>query len=179
MDRFLQQFSGYVLVAVVIVVCALTGVRNGLDLAGFMVIAFLLSEIVKKNGFYTRFYYAMPEHQAQHFWLGAKAEGRKPGMGIVVLSSESKTPFTALVGINIPLPFGCSWFHTYGWVKSDEWGAIVIRTWLGKGPCTFLYQTSIPGDQIEISHAQELQGWDPMYTHWPHWYQMWPFYLFG
>ncbi len=183
MDRFLSQFAGYFLVAGVVFVGWMLNIRAGAEVAGLMVIVFLLSEIAKKDGFYTLLYKGMSTHQVQHVWRGAAAEGLKPSMRNMAFSSSNQDPFILLVGLRVTFPaLGIDWFHTYGAIESDEYGEAVVRTWMGKGPCTFMYQSTIPGDQIRITHGDEMQDRGLVltdYTHWPHWYQMWPFYLWG
>lgn len=183
MSQFLSQFGGYFLVAGVLFVSWMFSIRTGMELAGALTIIFLLSEIGKKNGFYTLLYKNMPMHQVQHAWRGAKDEGFHPAMRNMAFSSVDHQPFTLLVGIRATFPaLGIDWFHTYGAIESDTHGIAVVRTWMGKGACTFLYQCSIPGNKIRITHGDEAQSENLAhvdYVHWPHWYQQWPFYLWG
>lgn len=138
----------------------------------------LLTEILKKNNYYTMLFKSTKERQLRHHWGGAEAEGFLPAMGNMVFRAEE--PFVILVGIWVELPlFGLEWFHAYGGIESDETNTVVIRTWLGKNPVDFVYQTSIPGNRITIDRDEAAQKMIPDVVHKPHWYQRWPLYLWG
>jgi hypothetical protein len=175
----MRQFAGYFLV----VPCIATFVFNpfiGAWIGSLIVIVFLLAEIAKKNNFYSTFYRAMPERSLTHHWQGASAEGKNPAMRNIRFRSKSGERFVLLVGFQVSAPIlGIDWFHTYGAIESDHNGVVTVKTWMGKRPCEFRYMATIPGSDIVVTHGDEVQHLEPRYTHWPHWYQMWPLYLWG
>lgn len=181
MERIWKQFGGYALLAILVFVGWCRGWRLGLELAGAGVIVFLLAEIAKKNGFYTGFFDGLPRNQVRYTWRGAAKEDTQPGMRN--MRFRAARPFRLLVGIEVKLPFKVRWFHTYGFVESrptaDGAHQVIVRTWLGKNPGQFLYLSTISAEEVKISHSKGAQVLDAHYTHWPHWYQQWPLYLWG
>lgn len=147
--------------------------RLAMEVAGLYFILFLLWEIFKKNGFYTKYDNANLDHQITHVWKGAKAEGKKPAMRKIYLASNDGSDFTVLIGFRLGTKF-----HCFGAMESQH-GQAVMNTWMGKGPCDFCFMSTIPAKKIFTSHDDGYQSEQEIQTYWPHWYQQWPFYFFG
>lgn len=147
--------------------------------AGLSAVAlFLTSEIFVKNDHYSLLHDESPNRRFNHHWKGAASENTVPAMGNMVF--EADQPFVLLIGFRVVIPaLKVNWFHCYGSAKSDNDNRIVVRTWLGKGPCEFQYQTNIDASTISVTRDPAAQKLTPHVINEPHWYQKGPFYIFG
>lgn len=175
-----RQYLGYLWVALVILTAIFGSINAAAHLAEWMIITFLLKEMVVKQQHYWEHDQFMPKHFLFKKWEGAAAEGRTPSMGIVKISAHSGRQFSLRLGIHVEITtLGISTFWTYGRITSRPDGVAVIRTWLGKNPGIFTYMCSLPAAEIEINWSEGVQNLEPQRTDWPHWYQQWPLYLWG
>ena len=102
-----------------------------------------------------------------------KYKGRlSPGMRNIVLSGNA--PFRVLIGFKLRIPIiGYTGFDYYGEAESDENGAVVISTFIGKGPCVFQFfvNTDLSQNPIKAEAGCAEQSMTPDVVYPPHWYQ--------
>lgn len=138
---------------------------------------FLGTEFLKKFRFMEGFV-ANSQQMTFLLYKGTKAEqNKKPGMRNIVLRGSK--PFCALVGFQLEIPLlKYSGFDYYGFVQSDEHGVAVISTYMGKGPCLFLFLVNmdLSYNTIEATSHDLDQNLKPNVTYPPHWYQRIGFY---
>lgn len=75
-------------------------------------------------------------------WYWSGTGGERPRMANIVLKSETKKPFIALVGftLHVPIPvIGGKGFDYYGIVESDGDGVAVVSTWFGRKAVLFRF----------------------------------------
>ena len=89
-------------------------------------------------------------------------------MGNIVIQSRDGKPFSLLVCVKFYLLPGIYWgVDPYGMATSSQKGSLIIKTYLGKCPVTFIY---IANRKVELTTLSDesFQWFKPHVTHKPH-----------
>ncbi len=130
---------------------------------GWGIAIFLGKEMRKKFRFHYLFCMINVRQVAFHRYMGSE----KREMRNIVLRASG--PFSALIGFQ----FGKDGIDFYGFCKSDQNGIMVISTYLGKGPCQFIFLCDVDTHiyNMRTSSTEEDQKLTPQATFPPHWWQ--------
>lgn len=173
LDRLINPYFEALCLAVAIAIFMLAGWQMGVIFVLAVCLAGAMLKMGRTDRGVTTLWEAMPAHQKEYFFPGAGHwEDMRPGMHNLILQSRSGQPFTALIGVKVDLPWFGIKFHTFGRVNSSPEGVAVTRTWLGRGPVTFMYLCSVPGADISVNYPRKGQYFKPDVTNYPHLFQL-------
>lgn len=139
--------------------------------------AFLGNEHLKKFKINYDFFISQPSLCTHLRWYyhGSAKHGHEPGMRTVVLRykkdvpKENRRAFQAKIGFQ----FDSDRIDFYGYAYSKDNIELVFSTYLGKGVCSFVFETNLllADELLEVSSTEEDQQLTPSATYPPHWWQ--------